>query len=171
MLKMRPRKSLHVTEPLLGSVATKEAVLPHLAEASLIHLATHAFFDPNNPLESGIVLADGVLTAREVLQHHLQADLLVLSSCESGQVGSLGGEELAGLSQAFLQSGVRSMLVSLWQVNDPATDAFILAFYDARQTGVDKALALRKAMTKIQLDPRWTHPYYWGAFVLIGDWN
>jgi len=159
------------TAPLLGSAVTKEAILSRLAEASLIHLATHAFFDYNNPLESGIVLADGVLTAREVLQHRLHADLLVLSACESGQVGSLGGEELAGLSQAFLQAGVRSLLVSLWRVNDPVTAALMQAFYTARQDGADKALALRQAMTQIQRDPRWTHPYYWGAFVLLGDWD
>ena len=159
------------TKPLLGAAATKSAVLTRFPDATLIHLATHAFFDADNPLESGIVLADGVLTAREVLQHRLQADLLVLSACESGQVGSLGGEELAGLSQAFLQTGVRSLLVSLWRVNDPATAALIQAFYTARQAGADKALALRQAMTQIQQDPRWTHPYYWGAFVLVGDWD
>jgi tetratricopeptide (TPR) repeat protein len=159
------------TPPLLGSAATKKAFLARLAGASLIHLATHAFFAPKNPLDSGIVLADGVLTAREVLQYRLQADLLVLSACESGQVGSLGGEELAGLSQAFLQAGVRSLLVSLWQVNDPATAALMQAFYAARQAGADKALALRQAMTHIQQDPHWTHPYYWGAFVLLGDWD
>jgi len=159
------------TIPLLGANATKSAVLTRFPDATLIHLATHAFFDADNPLESGIVLADGVLTAREVLQHRLQADLLVLSACESGQVGSLGGEELAGLSQAFLQTGVRSLLVSLWQVNDPATAALMQAFYTARQAGADKALALRQAMTQIQQDARWTHPYYWGAFVLVGDWE
>jgi CHAT domain-containing protein len=158
-------------KPLLGATATKSEVLARFPDATLIHLATHAFFDTNNPLESGILLADGVLTAREILQHRLQADLLVLSACESGQVGSLGGEELAGLSQAFLQTGVRSLLVSLWQVNDPATAALIQAFYAARQTGANKAEALRHAMTQIQQNPRWTHPYYWGAFVLIGDWD
>lgn len=159
------------TKPVLRAAATKSAVLNDLPVATLIHFATHAFFDTNSPLESGIILADGVLTAREVLQHRLQADLLVLSACESGQVGSLGGEELAGLSQAFLQTGVRSLLVSLWRVNDPATAALIQAFYTAWQAGADKALALRQAMTQIQQDPRWIHPYYWGAFVLMGDWE
>jgi CHAT domain/Tetratricopeptide repeat len=80
------------TKPLLGAAATTSAVLTRFPDATLIHLATHASFDANNPLESGIVLADGVLTAREVLQHRLHADLLVLSACESGQVGSLGGK-------------------------------------------------------------------------------
>src|SRR5205807_4335662 len=155
----------------LRKAATKSEVLVRFPEAGLVHVDAHAFFDPDDPLESGIVLADGVLTAREILQHRLHADLLVLSACESGQVGSLGGEELAGLSQAFLQTGVRSLLVSLWRVNDPATAAFMQAFYTARQAGADKALALRQAMTQIQLDLRWSHPYYWGAFVLEGDWE
>lgn len=162
--------------PLLRDAATKQAVLANLERASLIHLATHAFFDPENPLDSGIVLAgEEILTAREILQHRLQTDLLVLSSCESGQVGFLGGEELAGLSQAFLQAGVRSLLVSLWQVDDEATAAFIQAFYiEWQEERVDKAQALRQAMTQIQQDPQhpnWSHPYYWGAFVLVGDWD
>jgi len=160
------------TTPLLGAAATKSAVLASLEEASLIHLATHAFFDLDDPLASGVVLAAGeILTAREILHHRLQADLLVLSACESGLVGSLGGEEMAGLSQAFLQAGVRSLLVSLWQVNDPATTTLMHAFYAAYQAGADKALALRRAMTQIQHDPRWTHPYFWGAFALLGDWE
>ncbi|PWT91255.1 MAG: hypothetical protein C5B54_05630 [Acidobacteria bacterium] len=158
-------------EAILGKAATKSAVLARFPEATLIHLATHAHFNAENPLESGIDLADGILTAREILQHRLQVDLLVLSACESGQVGPLGGEELAGLSQAFLQAGVRSLLVSLWQVNDPATATFMRAFYTARQNGADKAQALRQAMTYLQKDPRWSHPYYWGAFVLMGDWD
>lgn len=159
------------TSPLIGAAATKKAIVPRLAEASLIHLAAHAFFNVQNPLDAGIVLADGVLTAREVLDYRLQADLLVLSACESGQTGSLGGEELAGLSQAFLQAGVRSLLVSLWRVNDTATAALMQSFYRAWQTGTDKALALRQAMTQIQQDPRWGHPHYWGAFILVGDWD
>ena len=157
--------------PLLGATATKATVLARLEQASLIHLATHAFFDPDVPLEAGIVLADGILTAREVLEHRLHADLLVLSACESGQASTLGGEELAGLSQAFFQAGVRSLLVSLWRVNDPATAVLMRAFYAARQAGVDKAQALRQAMTELQQDPRWTHPHYWGAFVFLGDWD
>jgi len=106
-----------------------------------------------------------------VLQHRLSAKLLVISACESGQVGPLSGEELAGLSQAFFMAGVQSLLVSLWQVSDPATAALMRAFYAMYQAGVDKAQALRQAMTQIQQDSRWTHPYYWGAFVLLGDWK
>jgi CHAT domain-containing protein len=143
-------------------------VLDRLSDAALLHLATHAFFDPVDLLASDIVLADGVITAREVLEHRLHSDLLVLSACESGQVGSLGGEELAGLSQAFLQAEVHSLVVSLWPEDDPATAAFTRALSTARQAGSDKALALRQAMTWIQQDPRWTYPCYWGAFTFVG---
>jgi tetratricopeptide (TPR) repeat protein len=163
--------SLFGVSPLLGAAATKATVLARLEQASLIHLSTHASFNPHAPLEARIALADDVLTAREVLEHRLHADLLVLSACESGLARSLGGEELAGLSQAFFQAGVRSLLVSLWPVNDFATAVLMSAFYTAWQAGADKAQALRQAMTQIQQNPHWTHPHYWGAFVLMGDWN
>ena len=147
-------------------------MLARFSDATIIHFATHAFFNQNNPLESGILLADGVLTAREVLQHRLRADLLVLSACESGQVASLGGGELAGLSQAFLQAGIRSLLVSLWKVKDLATASLMLAFYKARQSKMDKALALRQAMSQLQQEnAHWSHSHYWGAFILVGDWD
>ena len=158
------------TTYLIGDQATREAVLTRLADATVVHLATHASFDSNSPLDSGIVLADGVLTAREVLGHCLQADLLVLSACQTGLAGTLGGDELAGLAQAFLQAGARSLLVSLWKVNDPVTAALMTAFYDARHAGADKAQALSQAMAHVQAEAKWTHPYYWGAFVAMGDW-
>ena len=156
------------TKPLIGPQATKKAVLKRLSGASVVHLATHAYFAPGSPLDSGIVFADGVLTAREVMSHRLKADLLVLSACQTGMAGVLGGDELAGLAQAFLQAGARSLVVSLWSVNDPATAALMSAFYATRQEGADKAVALSRAMAQVR--EGWPHPYYWGAFVLMGDW-
>jgi len=158
-------------KPLIGPQVTKEAVLERLSEASVVHLATHAYFAPGSPLDSGIILADGLLTAREVMGLRLRADLLVLSACQTGMAGSLGGDEMAGLAQAFLQAGARSLLVSLWAVNDPATAELMTAFYAARQAGADKARALGQAMDHVHAQPKWAHPYYWGAFVLMGDWR
>ena len=80
------------------------------------------------------------------------------------------GDELAGLAQAFLQAGVRSLLVSLWEVNDPATASLMTTFYEILRAGADKAQALRQAMTRIETEAKWTHPYDWGAFVLLGAW-
>jgi hypothetical protein len=156
-------------EPLLGKHATKEAVLSRIATAKVIHLATHAQFDGESPLDSSIVLADGSITAREALQLRVRADLLVLSGCETGITGTLGGEEWAGLTQAFLQAGVRSLLVSRWKVNDPATAELMGAFYGAWAETGDKAVALQRAVTQVRTQAPWTHPFWWGGFTLIGN--
>jgi hypothetical protein len=98
-------------------------------------------------------------------------DLLVLSACETGLVGSLGGDELAGLAQAFFHAGARSLVVSLWQVNDLATASLMSGFYSARKLGLDKASALTQAMSQVRAQQKWSHPFYWDAFVMMGDWN
>lgn len=159
------------TVPLIGSHATKEAVLKKLATCSVVHFATHAHFDPHSPLDSGIVLADSILTAREVMSSRLLADILVLSACETGMAGVLGGDELIGLSQSFLQAGARSLIVSLWRVNDPATAFLMAEFYTVWRTGADKPEALSRAMVKTKNQPQWSHSYFWAPFVFIGDWT
>src|SRR5215216_662297 len=147
------------TSALLGPQATKEKVQTHISEAAVVHLATHAYFEPNSPLDSGVVFANGdVLTAREVMDERLRADLLILSACETGMAQALGGDELAGLGQAFLQGGARSVIVSLWSVNDSATAALMKVFYEARHAGVDNAEALSQAMIQIEEQEKWHHP-------------
>jgi tetratricopeptide (TPR) repeat protein len=161
-------------ERLVGPEATREAVLTRLGAVRLAHFATHAYFDPGSPLDSGIVLADGVLTAREILERELRApEFLALSACQTGMAGTLGGDEMAGLSQALLHAGARALLVSLWAVNDPATAHLMTGFYRRwREEGQDKAVALRDAMDATrQARPAWAHTYYWGAFTLVGDWR
>jgi tetratricopeptide (TPR) repeat protein len=157
-------------EALLGPQANKAEVRAGLSDATVIHLATHAYFHPDSPLDSGIVLADGVLTAREVMSYRLQADLLVISACQTGIAEALSGDEVAGLAQAFLHAGARSLIVTLWNVNDSSTASLMRTFYDARRAGVDKAQALSKAMATVQAQENWHHPYYWGAFVFVGYW-
>ena len=160
--------------PLLRRQATRAAVLQQLEQAGLAHFATHAYFAPGSPLDSGIVLADGVLTAREILERGLRApEFLALSACQTGMAGTLGGDEMAGLSQALVYAGARSLLVSLWTVNDPATAHLMAGFYRGwREQGLDKATALRDAMDATRrARPEWAHTYYWGAFTLVGDWR
>ena len=170
-LEARMVAALFSTAPLIGARATQEAVLLRLSSASLIHIAAHASFTLDSPLDSGILLADGVLTGRTILAHHLQADLVVLSACETAMSRTLGGDELAGLAIAFLYAGAQSLLVSLWAVDDPATAALMAAFYDARVAGADKGQALSLASAYIRKQEKWAHPYYWGAFILIGKWT
>jgi tetratricopeptide (TPR) repeat protein len=160
--------------PLIGSQATKGAVLEQIGGVGLAHLATHAYFAPGSPLDSGILLADGVLTAREILERGLRApEFLALSACQTGLAGSLGGDEVAGLSQALLYAGARTLLTSLWTVNDPATAHLMGGFYrNWRERGQDKAAALRNAMDETrQARSAWAHTRYWGAFTLVGDWR
>lgn len=164
------------TKPLLGPLASKETVLKRLAQedVQLAHFATHAYFEAGSPLDSGVYLADGVLTAREILERGLRVPrFVVISACESGMAKSIAGEELAGLSQAFIAAGARSQLLSLWVVDDAATEHLISGFYRewmGRQT--DKATALKKAMAATRAAQRdWAHAFYWGAFTLVGDWR
>jgi len=78
---------------------------------------------------------------------------------------------LAGLAQAFFHAGARSLVVSLWQVNDLATASLMSGFYSARKLGLDKASALTQAMSQVRAQQKWSHPFSWDAFVMMGDWN
>jgi len=157
-------------EPLLGSEANKQEVLNRLSDASIAHFAVHGRFVQRSPLESGIKLFDGYLSAHEIMRLRLNTDLVVLSACETGAIKSLGSEEFIGLGQSFLQAGARSIVVSLWRVEDESTCVLMRNFYEALQNE-DKATALSRAMNAVRADPRWSHPYYWGPFFLSGDWN
>jgi len=159
------------TQPLIGPDARREAVLERLAGVGIAHMATHAYFSPHSPLDSGIVLYDGILTAREILERGLRVpDFLALSACQTGMAGALGGDEFAGLGQALLYAGARSLLLSLWAVDDPATAHLMIGFYRCwQEEGLDKAAALRGAMQATRRV--WAPTFYWGAFTLVGDWQ
>ncbi len=170
----RQAAEMQGVHPLIGRQATRQAVMERLDDVGLAHFATHAYFSPASPFDSGIVLADGVLTAREILEAGLRVpDFLILSACQTGMAKQLGGDEFAGLSQVFLYAGARSLLVSLWAVNDPATAHLMTGFYRRwAAEKKDKATALREAMlTTRDAKPEWKHTYYWGAFTLVGDWR
>ncbi|MEU7904960.1 CHAT domain-containing protein [Actinoplanes sp. NPDC049118] len=158
-------------DPLLGPAATKDRVLNGLRRSPVAHIAAHALFSPGSPLDSGIVLADGVLTAREILAESITLDLLVLSGCETGVAESLGGYEFAGLSQAFLQAGVRCLVASLWRVDDPATAALMTSFYGDWRAGLDLDRCLARAVFAGRLAAGPGRADSSDAFVLSGDWS
>ncbi len=116
---------------------------------------------------------DGILTAMEVRTLDLAGtELAVLSACETGVGSTDGGVGVFGLRRAFLQAGARTQVLSLWKVDDEATVALMALFYRHLAEGKGKAEALRLAQMGLARDnPQWRHPFYWGAFLLSGDWR
>lgn len=165
------------TDPLLGAAATETAVRERLADADIIHLATHGILDERQGLSSAIALTptgekheldqpdDGLLTAQEVMQLRLKADLVVLSACNTGR-GRITGDGVVGLSRSFLAAGANNLVASLWAVPDEATAMLMTEFYQQLQTEPDKAVALRQAMLSTLADH--PDPRDWAAFFLIG---
>jgi CHAT domain-containing protein len=218
---------------LLGSEASESELALRNRDQGLkgfqiLHFATHGKADASRALESALILStdgspdtkqssdtarprNGRLTAKHVLDDWtLEAELVVLSACESGLGPDAGGEGLLGFSQAFLLAGSRSVILSLWQVNDTATALLMFRFYQnwlGKRPGLNKPLSkaeslreakhwlrnlqrdeigetiakLPEAARGLKLEPvdpakpgaastkPFEHPYYWSAFVLIGD--
>jgi CHAT domain-containing protein len=151
----------------LDGQATKARLLPELPNARLIHIASHGAFSPTDPSASALQLWDGPLTVKELQELHLQAELVVLSGCETGRSVTKGSDEILGLTQALLQAGARSALVSLWKVDDHSTAEFMSLFYSQLRTTPNRAEALRNAQL-LQRQVR-SHPYFWAPFILVGD--
>ena len=159
------------TIALTGDEATETAIKAKLPQAGLIHLATHGLFDGFQGLQSSIALApssqdNGLLSASEILHIKLNADLVVLSACNTGR-GRITGDGVIGLSRSLISSGVPSVLVSLWSVPDSPTASLMTDFYQNLSKNPDKATALREAMlARMKQHP---NPRDWAAFTLIGE--
>jgi CHAT domain-containing protein len=168
-------KLLH-TKALIGNQATKTAILSQLSQAKIIHLATHGLLEDFQSLEIHGVIAlapsgndNGLLTASEILDLKLNAELVVLSACDTGR-GRITGDGVIGLSRSLITAGVPSVIVSLWSVPDAPTAELMTEFYQNwQEKKLDKAQALRQAM----LTTMKTHsnPKDWAAFTLIGEAN
>ncbi len=161
------------TKALIGNQATKASVLQQISQARLIHLATHGLLDDflGQGIPGAIALApssddNGLLTASEILDLKLNAELVVLSACDTGR-GKITGDGVIGLSRSLISAGVPSAIVSLWAVPDAPTASLMTEFYQNLQKHPDKASALRQAMlTTMQQHP---NPRDWAAFTLIGE--
>ena len=161
------------TQAITGNLATKAAILPKMAQARLIHLATHGLLDDftGEGVPGAITLApsgndNGLLTASEILTLKLNAELVVLSACDTGR-GRITGDGVIGLSRSLITAGVPTVIVSLWSVPDAPTVSLMTEFYRQRQQQPDKAKALRNAMlATMKQHPQ---PRDWAAFTLIGE--
>ena len=162
------------TQPLLGKAASESALRARAAQAGYLHLAAHGQYNPRSPLFSTIYLADDAQNDGRLEVHEVYAldltratDLVVLSACQT-QVGAVSaGDDVVGLSRAFMYAGTPSVIASLWNVDDAATELLMEHFYMHLKEGAGKGEALRQAQQDIRED--YPHPYYWAAFVLTGN--
>jgi CHAT domain-containing protein len=159
------------TLPLLGNQATETKVKAELGKARWVHLATHGILENLQGLQSALAFApsgsdDGFLTAKEILKLRLNAELVVLSACDTGR-GNISGDGVLGISRSFLSAGTPSLVISLWAIPDASTADLMTHFYKNLQTQPNKAQALRQAMlTTLKQYP---NPQDWAAFTLMGE--
>jgi CHAT domain-containing protein len=146
-----------------------------------VHFATHGLIDSRYPSLSSLALSqfdeqglelDGLLRLRDIYGLELNADLVVLSACETALGREIRGEGLLGLTQGFMYAGARRLVVSLWQVPDRATSELMAHFYRYLiEEQLTAPAALRKAQLSIASERRWSKPFFWGSFQLFGDWQ
>ncbi len=152
--------------------ATKGRMRRQLDEASLIHLATHADLEVDDPLGSALLLRPerddtGRLEVQEIFGLDLQASLVILSACDTSLGKLTDGDEIVGLTRAFIYAGTPSVISTLWQVDDRASYELMRAFYQNLRAGQTKGEALRQA--QLATLERYPHPYYWAAYQLTGE--
>ncbi len=156
---------------LLRSEASKTNLQNFGSNYSIIHLAVHGVFDLDKPLNSALLLAadsnnDGLLRAGDLYNLSLRTDLVTLSACETALGKVATGDDVVGFTRGFLYAGARSLISSLWQVDDEATRDLMVNFY-TNLSKMSKDEALRQA--QLQAKKQYPHPYYWAAFLLTGS--
>ena len=162
-------------EPLTGKNATKEQVLSRLNSVSLVHIAAHGsaergeiLLSPNHGSSNPPEEKDCLLTITDVLNAKLDAKLVVLSCCHSGR-GKIKAEGVVGIARAFLGAGARSVIASLWAIEDEATLTFMRHFYEHLVKGHSASKSLHEAMKMMRESNDFNAAKYWAPFMLIGD--
>jgi CHAT domain-containing protein/tetratricopeptide (TPR) repeat protein len=151
----------------IGKKATEQVLKEKSKGAQLIHIATHGNFRQDNPSFSTIKLGGSYINLCDLYGMHLPADLITLSGCGTGLNFVGDGDEHIGLTRGFLAAGARSLLLSLWDVNDRSTESFMTGFYEALMEGMSKAHAYQLATARVR--ESFPHPYYWAPFILVGN--
>lgn len=165
-----------------GFDATKQRFVgDRMNDYRIIHLATHGLLNNEHPDLSGVVLSlvdehgnsvDGFLRLHDIYSLDLSANLVVLSACRTGLGKNIRGEGAVGLSSGFMYAGAKSVVASLWKVDDNATADFMNCFYTAiLRDGQPPAAALRAAKLEMRKQGRWHQPFYWAGFVLQGEYR
>jgi CHAT domain-containing protein len=167
---------------LVGAEAREETVKAEAGKYKVLHFATHGTLDDSNPMYSRLVLAsaseheDGFLEAREIINLNLNAELVVLSACQTARGRVAAGEGLIGMAWAFFVAGTPTTVASQWNVDSASTTLLMTNFHQLLTSQeskngarANKAEALRGAALKLLSNSQYRHPFYWAGFVMIGD--
>ena len=172
------QKKQKVTSFLFKNANENQLKRSNIKKSKYLHIATHGFINEDQPDLSGLLFfpdttgyEDHILYSGEVYNLNLNADLVVLSACETGLGKVASGEGLLGLSRAFFYAGANNLIVSLWKVQDQATADLMVSFYQEHLSGKSKNFStpLRQAKLNLIRSEDFSHPYYWSAFALIGQ--
>jgi CHAT domain-containing protein len=166
----------------VGFDATKERIVSDELKAyRIIHFATHGLLNNESPQLSGVILSlvdehgenrAGFLRLQDIYNLDLSADLVVLSACRTGLGRNVRGEGVVGLTSGFMYAGAKSVITSLWKVDDDATAELMGYFYTALlKDGLTPAAALKAAKREMWKQERWRAPFYWAAFTLQGEYR
>jgi CHAT domain-containing protein/tetratricopeptide (TPR) repeat protein len=157
------------------------ALSSQLKDYRIVHFATHGLLNNDHPELSGLVFSlvdkqgnsqDGFLRMLDIYNMELNADLVVLSACQTALGKEIGEEGLIGLTRAFMYAGAPRVVASLWKVDDEATAALMKKFYEGMlREHQTPAQALRAAQQWMRTQKPWQSPYYWAGFVLQGEWK
>ena len=158
--------------------ATEGKAKGRTSSPDIIHFACHGEFNDKQPMQSGLLLSkdadnDGYLQVHEIFGLDLHnANLVVLSACDTGLSKIYGGDDLVGLSRGFIYAGTPSLIATLWEVADRSTAILMKEFYkNWHSKGLSKPEALRRAQLALKDMPEYRHPFHWAPFIIIGDWR
>ena len=179
ILKIVPSEETYVAQ---GFEANRSNVMtPALAQYRIVHFATHGRLDSEHPELSGIYLSlvderghrqEGFLPLHEIYNLELNADLVVLSACQTGLGKEVRGEGLIGLTRGFMYAGAARVAASLWKVDDKATAELMKRFYRFMlKEKMTPSASLRAAQIELLKEKRWQSPYFWAGFVIQGEWR
>jgi CHAT domain-containing protein len=152
-----------------------------IGQYQIVHFATHSFLNDQHPESSGIVLSmidqngaqrNGMMLLDDIYSLDLSAELTVLSGCETALGKDVKGEGLVGLTHGFMSAGSRSVVASLWKVDDRATASLMADFYQSMlRDKMPPAAALRAAKLRLRRSPAWRNPFFWAGFVFQGEYR
>ncbi len=150
----------------VGAEATEQVLRTHGRDCRILHIASHGYFRPENPMFSGIRLGDTYLNVYDLYRLRMRADIVTLSGCATGANVAAAGDELLGITRGLFCAGAKTLLLSLWNVHDQSTERFMPDLYQRIAAGAPVVTALRDTMLHIRHE--YPHPYHWAPFVVTG---